>query len=526
MTHAAGGPRNGAEERGAPRAPAPSAPPVLCVHPRDDVAVALRPLAAGEAVRVDRVELVATTEIAAGHKIALRAIPAGSNVVKYGFPIGRATRDVAAGDWVHSHNLETRLGGPEPHTGVERPSRATIPAAPVSTPDGAFAGYRRSDGRVGTRNDIWIVNTVGCVNFVAERIAKLAGEQLGGRGTVDGVYAFAHPYGCSQLGDDLDHTQRVLAGLIRHPNAGGVLVLGLGCENNQLEALLRRAGPVDPARVRYFNTQDVMSELEQGVDSVVELAGVMRSDRREPCPVSDLVLGHKCGGSDGFSGISANPLLGRIADRVTAGHGRVLLSEIPEMFGAERVLLERAASAEVFDALARVVDDFKAYFIRHGQPVHENPSPGNKAGGLTTLEEKSLGAVQKGGSAVVSGVLRYGEPVTARGLSIVEAPGNDAVSSTAVIAAGATLLLFTTGRGTPLGFPVPTLKVSSNTGLAERKPHWIDFNAGAVLDGAATLDELADGLMAHVLEVASGRPTNNEVYGYREIAIWKDGVTL
>jgi len=341
------------------------------------------------------------------------------------------------------------------------------------------------------------------------------------------VHAFSHPYGCSQLGDDLRNTQRVLAGLLRHPNAGGVLVLGLGCENNQLPELLRLAGEVDASRLRYFNTQEVVDEVEEGLERVAELVAVMEDDRREPCPASELILGHKCGGSDGFSGITANPLVGRVADRMSALGGGVILTEVPEMFGAEQVLMDRAVSEDVFGDIVSMINDFKEYFLRHGQPVYENPSPGNKAGGLTTLEEKSLGAIQKGGRAPVQRVLRYGEPAATGGLSLLEAPGNDGVSSTAMVASGATVLLFTTGRGTPLGFPVPTVKISSNSPIAEKKPHWIDFNAGALLDGADTMDGLADELFARILDVASGRVrTNNEKHGYREIAIWKDGVTL
>ena len=386
-------------------------------------------------------------------------------------------------------------------------------------------GYRRKSGRVGTRNEVWIVNTVGCVNTAAERIAREAAARF--PDACDGIFSFSHPYGCSQLGDDLANTQRVLAGLLRHPNAGGVLVLGLGCENNQSSALLEMATGVDEERLRFFNTQDVVDEVDEGVEAVGELLARMASDRREPCPASDLVIGHKCGGSDGFSGISANPLVGRIADRLTSLGGGVLLTEVPEMFGAERVLMERAVSQEVFDEVVTMINDFKEYFLRHGQPVYENPSPGNKAGGLTTLEEKSLGAIQKGGRAPVTRVLRYGEPAAPGGLALLEAPGNDGVSSTAMTASGATLLLFTTGRGTPLGFPVPTIKISSNSAIAEKKPHWIDFNAGALLDGTATMDGLAEELFAYVLDVASGRVrTNNEKHGYREIAIWKEGVTL
>lgn len=496
-------------------------PLAIRIHPQDNVAVAVLPLAAGTMVEVAGARVTLTGEVGAGHKLALRAIAAGEPVVKYGFPIGSATEAIAPGAFVHSHNLRTALAG---LAGFTYEPRAAAPAA-APGPMPTFMGYRRDDGRVATRNEIWVLNTVGCVNFAAEAIARASAERLGD--AVDGVHAFGHPFGCSQLGDDLANTRRVLAGLMRNPNAGGVLVLGLGCENNQMDALLEMAGDVDRSRLRYFNTQDVLDEREQGLEAVAELARRMAGDRRTEQPASALVLGHKCGGSDGFSGMSANPLLGRIADRLTALGGGVLLTEVPEMFGAEQVLMHRAASREVFDDLVAMINDFKQYFIRHDQPIYENPSPGNKAGGLTTLEEKSLGAIQKGGQATVTKVLRYGERASTGGLQLLEAPGNDGISSTAMTASGATMLLFTTGRGTPLGFPVPTLKVSSNSEIAAKKPHWIDFNAGGLLDGAATMDELADELFAKILDVASGGArTNNEVHGYREIAIWKSGVTL
>jgi altronate hydrolase len=501
-----------------------SAPSAIRVHPSDNVAVAIRALTAGEAIEVDGERIVLQADVPAGHKVALRAIDADESVVKYGFAIGAATEPIARGAWVHSHNLRTRLSGVSSFE--YSPVAVGSNAAPAAMP--VFDGYRRRDGRVGTRNEIWVLNTVGCVNHAAERIARLTTERFAGSG-IDGVYAFSHPYGCSQLGDDLKNTQKVLAGLLRHPNAGGVLVLGLGCENNQMDALLAVAGDVDRERLRFFNTQDVIDELEQGTSAVAELVARVSQDRRVSCPASDLVLGHKCGGSDGFSGISANPLVGRIAERLTSMGGTVLLTEVPEMFGAEQALLNRAVSEEVFRDTVRMIDDFKQYFIEHDQPIYENPSPGNKAGGLTTLEEKSLGAIQKGGQAPVTRVLRYGEAVRAGegGLVLLESPGNDGVSSTAMVTSGATVLLFTTGRGTPLGFPVPTIKVSSNSEIAAKKPHWIDFNAGALLDGTANMDALSDDLFAVVLDIASGRKqANNERHGYREIAIWKEGVTL
>lgn len=491
---------------------------IVRIHPEDTVVVAVRPLDAGTTIDVEGTRVTLRGDVPAGHKIALAAHETGAPVIKYGFPIGSASAPIAPGDWVHSHNLRTRLEGlAEYHYEPALRPSSTAPGA-------SFEGFRRASGRVGTRNEIWILNTVGCVNHAAERIAKIMGERLAGQ--VDGVFAFSHPYGCSQLGDDLRNTQRVLAGLLRHPNAGGVLVLGLGCENNQMDSLLQLAGDVDRERLRFFNLQDVIDEVEQGTSVISELAARVAADRRVTCPASELVLGHKCGGSDGFSGISANPVVGRIADRLTALGGRVLLTEVPEMFGAEQVLMSRAANENIFRDIVGMVDEFKRYFTAHGQPIYENPSPGNKAGGLTTLEEKSLGAIQKGGRATVTQVLKYGEPVRAPGLALLESPGNDGVSSTALVASGATVLLFTTGRGTPLGFPAPTVKISSNTEIADKKPHWFDFNAGVVLDGATTLDQAADELFALVLEVASGRRTKNEEQGYREIAIWKEGVTL
>ena len=490
------------------------------VRPTDDVAVAVDPLEPADVITVGDETVSIREAIPAGHKVALRALGVGDVVHKYGWAIGRLTAAVEAGDWIHSHNLKTQLEGTLDYA-YEPTSRSD---APRTTPR-TWEGYKRADGRVGTRNEVWVINTVGCVNWAAEKIARTANERFAG--VIDGVHAFAHPYGCSQLGDDLGHTRQVLAGLMRHPNAGGVLVLGLGCENNQLDALLAEAGDVDRSRIRFFNTQDVFDEVQSGVAALNELVERMRDDRRETVPASALVLGNKCGGSDGFSGITANPLVGRVADRLTAAGGTVLLTEVPEMFGAERMLMNRAASEPVYRDVVGMVNSFKEYFLRHGQPVYENPSPGNKAGGLTTLEEKSLGAVQKGGASTVTSVLRYGQQVRVPGLALLEAPGNDGVSSTAMVASGATVLCFTTGRGTPLGFPAPTIKVASNSEIARKKPHWIDFDAGRLLDDPKAMDRIADELLDFVLDVASGKTlTNNERNDVREIAIWKEGVTL
>jgi altronate hydrolase len=490
---------------------------LLHLDPRDDVAVALRPLEAGERLEVAGEAITLAEAVPDGHKVALRAMKAGETLRKFGWPIGRVTSDVAAGAHVHTHNLVTLLKGVEGY-GYE-------PAAPEPRAEGQaprFLGYRRADGRVGTRNEIWILPTVGCVGRTAQKIAAIAGARHAR--AIDGVHAFAHPFGCSQLGDDLDGTRSILAALACHPNAGGVLLVGLGCESNQLDRLIAEIPEALRGRVRTLKAQGVEDELEEGLALVDALVATAALARRQEIGFGELVLGLKCGGSDGYSGLTANPLVGRMADRAVAAGGSAILSEIPEIFGAERLLMARARDERVFDAIVGVVNDFKRYFLASGQPVSENPSPGNLAGGITTLEEKSLGAVQKAGHAPVEDVLRYGERIRRRGLSLLEAPGNDAVSSTALAAAGATIILFTTGRGTPLGFPVPTLKIASNSALAEKKKGWIDFDAGRVL--RAGIAPAADALEAKIAAAASGETTAAERNGEREIAIWKRGVTL
>ncbi len=460
----------------------------LVIHPDDNVAVAL----------------VAICDVPAGHKLALRDIRAGEPVRKYGAVIGRATRDIKAGEWVHTHNLATALSGVKqyeyrPKFSQNRPKYT-----------GSFQGYLRADGRVGTRNELWIIPTVGCVGTLAQTLASNAKLPVP-------VHAFPHPYGCSQLGEDHERTQRLLAALVRHPNAGGVLVLGLGCENNHIGAFRKVLGDVDERRVKFLSAQDVPDEMETGMRLLSELAETMQSDVRTEQPLAKLVLGLKCGGSDGYSGITANPLLGRVSDGLCAAGGSALLTEVPEMFGAEELLFERCENEAVFDKAVALVNGFKAYYERHGQPVYENPSPGNKAGGITTLEEKSLGCTQKGGTGVVRDVLQYAERVKTPGLSLVEGPGNDLCAVTALCAAGAQVILFTTGRGTPLGAPAPVIKVATNKAIYARKRNWLDFCAE---DG----DEQA--LFSLLMSVASGAETKAEQNGCREIAIFKDGVTL
>jgi altronate hydrolase len=487
------------------------------VDPADNVAVALTSIDRGTALTIDGIDLTVADDIPSGHKFALRPIAAGESAVRYGFPFGRATAPIAVGEHVHSHDVETMLGidGATDYAGPPAPR---APAGAART----FAGYRRADGSAGTRNEIWIIPTVGCVGRTSERLATLAGRDL--PPGIDGIHAFPHPFGCSQLSDDLSGTTRLIAALACHPNAGGVLLIGLGCESNQLRLVLDQIPPERRARIRTIGAQTSPDEIAEGLDLIAELAAIAAGDKRENMPISALRIGVKCGGSDGLSGLTANPLIGRVATAVGDAGGAVVLTEIPEMFGAEQILLDRCVDRTRFDELTGLVARFKRYFTDHGEPVSENPSPGNIKGGITTLEEKSLGAVQKGGAVPVTEVLPYAGRATRSGLAIVEGPGNDAVSTTALAAAGATITLFSTGRGTPLGSPVPTLKIASNSALAAAKPNWIDFDGGAAL--SAGMAPTAEALLDLVIATASGAPARNETNDERGIAIWKRGVTL
>lgn len=443
--------------------------------------------------------------IETGHKKALCHINKGEKVIKYGFPIGIATEDINEGDHVHSHNLKTGLSDI-----LDYQYTPEIPEIkPLESPE--IMAYERENGEIGIRNDIWIINTVGCVN----KTAAILSEKTG-------AFTFPHPYGCSQLGDDHKTTQKILCGLIKHPNAGGVLVLGLGCENNNIPELKKVLGEYDEKRVRFLSVQDCSDEIAEGVKIIEELKAQAAKDKRVPVSASRLKVGLKCGGSDGFSGITANPLAGQFTDMFTAMGGCAVLSEVPEMFGAETILMNRCVSREVFDKTVNLINDYKRYFMAHGQPVYENPSPGNKAGGITTLEEKSLGCVQKGGRAPVVDVLDIGEKCVKRGLNLLKGPGNDIVAVTNLTASGCHIILFTTGRGTPLGAPVPTIKIATNNSIKDKKPHWIDFGAGDMLKSVNLAEKLKD----YIFAVAQGELTNNEKNGYREIAIFKDGVTL
>ena len=455
--------------------------------------------------KLDNVEI----NLENGHKYALKDIARGENIIKYGSAIGRAIGDIKKGEHIHTHNIVTNLRGNLKYTynykdyGIE-----------YNPSDRTFMGYVREDGSVGIRNEIWIINTVGCVNKIAQKLAEKTGAKY-----------FSHPFGCSQLGDDQSITQLILKGMVNHPNAAGVLVLGLGCENNNIDVFKSVLGTYNEKRVKFLNCQDFEDEIAEGVKLIDELKEYANGFKRESVNISHLRIGLKCGGSDGYSGISANPLVGSLSDRVISHGGSCVLTEVPEMFGAEHLLMERCETKEIFDKTVNLINDFKDYYKRHNQVIYENPSPGNKAGGITTLEEKSLGCVQKGGLSKVVDVLNYGDTLTKNGLSLLNGPGNDIVAVTNLMASGVQLILFTTGRGTPLGSAVPTVKVSTNRALAEKKKNWIDFDASPVLEGKP-MEELTDEFLDYIIEVASGMETCNEINDFREISIFKDGVTL
>lgn len=441
-----------------------------------------------------------------GHKYAVCDIQKGENIIKYGHPIGHAVCGIKKGEHVHTHNMATNLS--------EKITYTYEPAGnfcKTTKSELTFMGYRRKNGGVGIRNDIWIVNTVGCVNKTAQILAEKTGAKY-----------FSHPYGCSQLGGDMEITQKILCGMVKHPNAGGVLVLGLGCENNNINVFKKALGSVDEERVKFLNARDCDDEICEGIRLINELKENADKDRRELVNISELKVGLKCGGSDGLSGITANPLVGRFCTRHALAGGSCVMTEVPEMFGAEHILMQRCVNEEIFNKTVRLINNFKDYYISHGCVIYENPSPGNKKGGITTLEEKSLGCVQKGGNAPVTDVLDYGDRAVKPGLSLLNGPGNDMVSSTNLMASGVHMILFTTGRGTPFGSAVPTVKIASNHDLAVKKSGWIDFDASPMLDGIDMTDEL----LSFVIEVANGKKTKNEENGYEEIAIFKDGVTL
>ena len=492
----------------------------LKINPADSVVVCLQPKKKGEIIEVDNLSIVLNQDTPAGHKVLIKDVKEGENIIKYGYPIGHARKDLKAGEWVNENNLKTNLSGTLEYTYNPVDEELTI-----KKENRTFMAYKRKNGDVGVRNEIWIVPTVGCVNGIAEKLAEKLRKETGLR-DIDSIYAWHHNYGCSQLSEDHENTRKVLRDICLHPNAGAVLVLSLGCENNQPEDFMAMLGDYDKDRIRLLVTQRVEGdEVEAGMQILRELYAIASKDKREEVPVSQLRVGLKCGGSDGFSGITANPLVGEFSDWLVAQGGTSVLTEVPEMFGAETILMNRCKTPELFEQTVSMINHFKNYFLSHGEPVGENPSPGNKAGGISTLEDKALGCTQKCGKAPVSGVMEYGDRLENKGLNLLSAPGNDLVAATALASCGCHIVLFTTGRGTPFGTFVPTMKIATNPTLAKNKPNWVDFSAGQLVEGR-TMNELVPEFIDKVLSVASGQKARNEENDYREISIFKNGVTL
>ena len=492
----------------------------LKINPADSVVVCLRAMKAGETITDGDKEIKLLQDTPAGHKVLLTDKKEGEDIIKYGYPIGHAAKNLKAGEWVNENNLKTNLAGTLEYTYNPVDEKLNIPVE-----NRTFKGYVRKNGDVGIRNEIWIVPTVGCVNGIAEQLAKRLETETRLDG-IDAVHAWHHNYGCSQLSEDHEATRKILRDIVLHPNAGAVLVLSLGCENNQPDDFMAMLGDYDKERIQLVVTQKVEGdEVEYCMDILRKMYGICKEDKRVDVPVSKLRVGLKCGGSDGFSGITANPLEGEFSDWLVAQGGTSILTEVPEMFGAETILMNRCENRQLFEQTVSLINNFKNYFLSHGEPVGENPSPGNKAGGISTLEDKALGCTQKCGRAPVSGVLEYGDRLQTPGLNLLSAPGNDLVAATALASAGCHLVLFSTGRGTPFGTFVPTMKISTNTDLYNRKKNWIDFNAGQLVDGK-TMKELVPEFIDKILAVASGEPARNEVNGYSEISIFKNGVTL
>lgn len=504
------------------------------IHADDLVAVALEPLEAGQTIDIEGTSIKLLENIPQGHKFALKPIAKNQSVIKYGYPIGAALQDIKAGEHVHTHNIHTLLENTKDYTYDEIGAKTAIEAWQKANREmpPIIKAYKRPDGKIGIRNEIWIIPTVGCVNKIAQTLSSYANEKFcGGKpapnvtGGLEGVFAWEHPYGCSQMGVDKETTAKILCDLAKHPNAGAVLILSLGCEENNLDYFRQYLGDYDENRIKFMVAQEYEDEIAKGKEILDRLAEYVSSFRREEVGMDNIVLGMKCGGSDGLSGITANALVGRICDTVTGFGGSVMLTEVPEMFGAEQVLMNRCLDRECFTKTVKLINNFKQYYAKHNQVCYENPSPGNKAGGITTLEDKSLGCVQKGGKAPVCGVLKYGEILSQKGLNLLEGPGNDIVSTTAQTASGANMILFTTGRGNPMGAPVPTVKIATNHTLAKTKAKWLDFDAEDLLD--KDTNTVKDSLLSLICRIASGEvQTKNEINGYREIAIFKDGVTL
>ncbi|MDO4534935.1 MAG: altronate dehydratase family protein [Clostridium perfringens] len=492
---------------------------IIKINENDNVCVVLKDLKKDSIIEVNGLKISVKNDIKTGHKIAIKDIKENEDVIKYGFPIGHALLNIEKGSYIHTHNIKTNLTGVQDYSFHQNLVENNIENQGLT-----FKGYKRENGEVGIRNELWIVPTVGCVNGMADKIMERFKREVGEL-NLDNTLVLKHNYGCSQLGADHENTRIILKDAIKHPNAGGVLVLGLGCENNNMTDFKKLVGEIDEDRIKFLVSQEVSDEIEEGVKLLKEIYDVIKDDKREDVPLSELKVGLKCGGSDGFSGITANPLLGRFSDFLIAQGGTTILTEVPEMFGAETILMNRCKDRDTFNKTVHLINDFKEYFIKYDQPVYENPSPGNKAGGISTLEDKSLGCTQKAGSEKVVDVLKYGERLKTKGLNLLSAPGNDLVAASALASSGCQIVLFTTGRGTPFGSYVPTMKISTNSKLYEFKRNWIDFNAGELVQGKS-FDEVLKDFVNYIIKVANGEFVNNEKNDFREIAIFKTGVTL
>lgn len=492
--------------------------PYIKISGADNVAIALKNLSIGQIFEIDGEVFGLKDQIKKGHKFAIRPIKKSQSISKFGFPIGTSTQDIDIGEWVHVHNIKSNLENGKIEFDYKEPN-----ILPLHNCDLEINAYRRQDGRIGIRNEIWIFPTVGCVSALAQKLARDVTLKSGDN--IDGIYAFAHQFGCSQLGEDLEATKNIIASLATHPNSCGVLIIGLGCENNRLSKLLEAIPQEYHYKIKSFEAQKVADEYQYGMSLLGQIIDESKKAKRENVNLNELAIGVKCGGSDGFSGLSANPLIGRISKYFTNIGAKVIMTEIPEVFGAENILFANCKDKKTYQSLFSMIENFKNYFVKNGQKIYENPSPGNKDGGISTLEEKSLGAVQKSGGAIITDVLEYGQLVRENGLSVLNAPGNDAISSTALAASGVHIILFSTGRGTPLGFCVPTLKIASNSELANNKSHWIDFDAGEILQ-SGEFEHAQNNLISQIIAIANGEPTKNEINEIREFAIWKNGVTL
>lgn len=494
------------------------------LYPQDTVALATSELKKGQTVTVDGETITLLDDIPNAHKIALKDFETGEAVRKYDNIIGYASKPIKKGEWIHSHNEVTGLGKSKEYTYDFNP----ISIFPGES-DKTFMGYDRADGGAGIRNHLAIISTVFCANGPLRKLARMAEAKYPATENFDGIIAFDQEFGCSQTGKDLVTTCKIIAGIAKNANFGGVLLVSNGCEMAIPSVLEQYMGDYDKKRIRTLTLQEVEDEFTAGMELIDEIMEEMKDDKRTPININRLHIAMNCGGSDGYSGITANTLLGTLCDTLVKEGAIMNMTEVPEMMGAEHILMNRAADKSIFDDIVKMMYDYDAYFARYGEKAADNPTQGNKAGGLTTLEEKSLGCIQKGGHCAVMEVLEYGERATKNGFVLVSGPGNDLAGVSGQIAAGAVLTIFTTGRGTPCGFAGPTFRLASNTALATRKSNWIDYDAGRLLTAKtpeeveALNKELYDAIMATV----NGQyRTRTEENGYYILGALKDGVTL